>query len=289
MAHRSLSFAFFSVRSVCVMGAVMGGVVVLAACSAGGTDRTPFTEDASATPAQTPEQNATPAKSPQMGPSTNTTDPDASVAPDAPDTCVRTAPSKKCGVVPQCGCTLAETCDVEDSSGNVGCVTAGKAPMGAPCLATAGCGVGLTCVFGTCHSFCGNAGTACTAPKTGGCIQVNATGGVAIPNLTVCRVACDLRDVNGCGGTTAAGTGVCMVDSKGNTDCAMGGTHTAGQACTPTDDCGPGLVCTTTGSATTGTCRKWCRVGTNDCGGTTACSGFGTKVIVKGVEHGACP
>lgn len=282
MAHRSLTFTFVSLSSFAV-------TVVLAACSAGGTDRTPFAEDAPSAPVQTPEQNATPTKSPQTGPSTNTTDPDASVQPDAPDTCVRTAPSKKCGVVPQCGCTLAETCDVEDSSGNVGCVTAGKAAMGAPCLATAGCAVGLTCVFGTCHAFCGNPGSACTAPKTGGCIQVNASGGTAIPNLTVCRVACDLRDVNGCGGTTAAGTGVCMVDDKGNTDCAMGGTHTAGQACTPTDDCGPGHVCTTVGAATAGTCRKWCRVGTNDCGGTTTCGGFGTKVIVNGVEYGACP
>jgi hypothetical protein len=69
----------------------------------------------------------------------------------------------------------------------------------------------------------------------------------------------------------------------------MGGARTAGQTCSPTDDCGAGLVCTLTGTATTGTCRKWCRVGTNDCGGTASCTGFGTKVIVGGVEHGVCP
>ena len=169
--------------------------------------------------------------------------------PDAPDTCKRTAPSNKCGLVPQCGCTLAETCDVEDSSGNVGCVTAGKAAMGAPCVATAGCALGLTCVFGTCHAFCDNPGSACTAPKTGGCIQVKSAAGAPIPNLTVCRVACDLRDVSACGGTTAAGTGVCMVDDNGATDCATGGTRTVNQTCTPTDECGPGLVCTLTGTA----------------------------------------
>ena len=256
-----------------------------AAACATSVEREPFTEEAPTTPAQTPEQTAVPEKTPQSAPVTT----DAGSAPDAPDTCKRTAPSNKCGLVPQCGCTLAETCDVDDGSGNVSCVTAGKAPMGGACIATPGCAKGLTCVFGTCHAFCDNPGSACTVAKTGGCIQVKNTGGTAIPNLSVCRVACDLRDVNACGGTTAAGTGVCMVDDTGVTDCAKGGTRTVTQACTPTDDCGPGLVCTTSGTGTAGSCKKWCRVGTNDCGGTTACNGFQTKVMVGGVEHGACP
>jgi hypothetical protein len=233
-----------------------------------------------------PEQTATPSKTTQSSPAT-TGDPDASVKPDAPDTCVRTAPSKKCGLVPQCGCTLAQTCDVQDSMGNVDCVTAGKAAMGAACIATAGCAVGLTCVFGTCHAYCDNPGSACTGAKLGGCVQVNDQASAAIPHLSVCRVACDLRDLTACGPTSAAGTGVCQVDDKGNTDCAAGGTQAVGQTCSPTADCGPGLVCTTAGAVTS--CKKWCRVGTADCGGTTACNGFQTKIMVSGVEYGACP
>lgn len=256
------------------------------ACSSS-TERAPFTDEKPAPTASEPEQSAPPSKSPQSQPAS--TESDAGAEPDAPDTCKRTAPSNKCGLVPQCGCTLSETCDVDDASGNVACVTAGKAVMGASCISTEGCAVGLTCVFGTCHAYCGNPGSACTQPKTGGCFQVKQTGGAAIPNLTVCRVACDLRDANACGGTTAAGTGVCMVDEGGTTDCAKGGTRTAGQTCSPTDDCGPALVCTVTGSASNGTCKKWCRVGTNDCGGTTVCNGFGTKVMVGTVEYGACP
>jgi hypothetical protein len=261
-------------------------LTTLVAC-ASSAERAPFTDDPPATPATEPEQNAPPANTSQQQPVN--TEGDASLAPDAPDTCKRTAPSNKCGLVPQCGCTLAETCDLADSSGGVGCVTAGKAVMGAPCIGTEGCAVGLTCVFGTCHAFCGNPGSACTLPKTGGCLQVKATGGAAIPNLTVCRVACDLRDAAACGGTTAAGTGVCSVDAAGATDCAKGGTRTLGQVCTPTDDCGPALVCAVPGAAVNGTCKKWCRVGTNDCGGATACNGFGTKVMVGAVEYGACP
>jgi hypothetical protein len=278
-----------NLRSALLPFVAVGSIAAAAACGTA-VERQPFMEEAPATPTQapeTPEQSSTPGKAPQSGPVA--TGDDAGAMPDAPDTCKRTAPSNKCGVVPQCGCTLAETCDVADTSGNVECITAGKAVMGASCLGTAGCAVGLTCVFGTCHAFCGNPGGACTAPKTGACIQAKGQGGVAIPNLSVCRVACDLRDVNACGGTTAAGTGVCQVDDDGATDCASGGTKAAGQACSPTDDCGPGTVCTTSGTATAGTCKKWCRVGTTDCGGTTTCSGFQTKVIVSGVEHGVCP
>ena len=257
-----------------------------AAACATSAGREPFTEEVPATPAQMPEQNGTPAKTTQSGPA-STTDGDASTQPDAPDTCKRTAPSKKCGLVPQCGCTLAETCEVQDTSGGVDCIVAGKGTLGAACIATAGCSVGLTCVYGACHAFCANPGSACTTPKSGGCVQINNQAGVAVPNLAICRIACDLRDVAACGAPNAAGTGVCMVDDKGQTDCAKGGTHTVGQACTPTDDCGPGLVCA--GTAAGGTCKKWCRVGTNDCGGTVACNGFQTKIMVGGVEHGACP
>jgi hypothetical protein len=203
------------------------------------------------------------------------------------EVCKTTAPSNKCGLVPQCGCTLAETCDVEDGAGNVGCVVAGKAAMGHPCTTTSGCTKGLTCVFGTCHAYCATAGAKCTEPKTGDCFQVKNTSSADVPNLKVCLVACDLRDPSACGGTTAAGTGVCGVDSTGKTDCQSGGTRTVNQACTPTDECGPSLVCV--GSAGASTCKKWCRVGTNDCGGTTVCGSFSTKVMVGATEYGACP
>src|SRR3954464_5218594 len=94
--------------------------VTAVACSSEST-RTPYTDAAPTVPAETPEQNNAPVATPQAAPATTETD--AGLVPDAPDTCKRTAPSKACGLVPQCGCTLAETCDVEDSSGNVGCVT----------------------------------------------------------------------------------------------------------------------------------------------------------------------
>lgn len=205
--------------------------------------------------------------------------------------CKTTAPSNKCGLVPQCGCTATETCDVQDASGDVACVTAGTAAMGKPCTSTAGCAVGLTCVFGTCHAFCDAPGSACSGASsgTGSCIAVQNGSGAAIPSFDVCLVKCDLRDANACGGTTAAGTGACVVDSGGNTDCqAAPGTHKVNETCTPSDDCGPGLVCVGP-SGGTSSCKAWCRVGTTDCGAGKTCTGFQTKLVVDGVEYGACP
>ncbi len=260
--------------------------IVVGACATA-VERTPFEQEpAGTTPTDPPPTNAPPTSTTQSGPTQ--TQPEAG-SPDtaAPDTCKRTAPSNKCGVAPQCGCTAIETCDVQDSAGNVACITAGKGAMGTPCQSSAACGRGMTCSFGTCHELCGNPGGKCTSPKTSDCMQVKLQSGAAVPNLAVCLVSCDLRDPNACGGTTASGTGVCVVDDKGVTDCQEGGTKTNGQACGAGAECGPALVCVTSG--TTSTCRKWCRVGTNDCGGTTACGGFQTKIMVGSTEYGACP
>lgn len=274
-----------SYPSLCWLVPSAFAVCVLAAC-ASSTERTPFVDDSLTKPAEPPAQNNPPAKTPQSQPIN--TEGDAGQTPDAPDTCKKTAPSNACGLVPQCGCTLAETCEVFDGSGGVQCVTAGLAAMGSACVATSGCARGLTCMYGTCHAYCDNPGSACTVAKTGGCEQVKNTAGAAIPNLSVCRVACELRDLTACGPSGTAGTGVCMVDAAGNTDCAKGGTRAVAQTCTPTDECGPSLVCAGTAAAGN-TCKKWCRVGTADCGGTVACNGFQTKIMVGTVEYGGCP
>lgn len=157
--------------------------------------------------------------------------------------------------------------------------------MGHPCEATASCARGLTCLFGICHAFCSDPSSACTAPRTGSCAQIKTTEGADVPNLTICRIACDLHDPMSCGGTTNAGTGVCRVDANGETECQAGGSRTEGETCTPEDDCGPGLACTN--STAGSTCKRWCRVGQNDCG-TKKCTGFKNEVNVRGVVYGAC-
>jgi hypothetical protein len=260
--------------------------IAIVACSSEATSRKSFAETASEPAA--PEENAAPADEEPASTPLPAQEEEPAPEETPPSNCKTAAPSNACGVVPQCGCSKTETCDVVDAKGTAKCVAFGKAAMGKPCTATAGCAQGLTCVFGTCHAFCNTPGKACTQSGTGACVQVAAEGGTAIPNLAVCMVNCAPQDPLSCGGKTNAGTGVCFVDDQGGTDCQTGGTRTENQACTPTDDCGPGLVCVkpSTGSDS---CKRWCRVGTSDCGGTAQCRGFSTKVMVGTAEYGACP
>lgn len=268
----------WSSRVIC--GAV--ATVSAVACSAG-EPRRPFeTDEMEQAPAPEAPQDDAPSSTPL---------PDPPAPPPEPPACKTAAPSNACGVVPQCGCAPTHTCDVADALGNVRCVTAGNAPMGQPCTATAGCALGLTCVGGTCHAFCDAPGEACARPGTGKCVQITTTGGAKIPNLAVCRVSCAPHDPTSCGGKTVAGTGVCYVDGEGGTDCLRGGEKLEDETCTPEDDCGPGLVCTTVtkNGVSTSSCKRWCRIGQDDCGAGKSCVGFATEVEVGGVAYGACP
>lgn len=266
----------------------------LAACAIGApsiactseASRIPFAPAATDEPSVPSAPEPAPTTSATQVTPTKATSDAGAVTPD--DGCERAAPSDECGVVPQCGCAPTHTCDVVDSEGAVRCVLAGNAPMGHPCTATAGCALGLTCIFGTCHAFCDDPSTACAQPGAGACVHVEAQGGAPVPNFAVCRVACDLQDAESCGGTTNAGVGACFVDDKGGTDCREGGTRTAGQTCSATDKCGPGLVCATSGSSSV--CRRWCRVDQlpSDCGAAQACTGFSSEVKVGSVVYGVC-
>ena len=182
-----------------VAGALLAGIALIAACGGSG-ERVAFAPDAG-DPVDPLEEELPPPPPPQPTPVTPTGD--ASVPP--PGDCKTAAPSNACGLAPQCGCAPSETCDVVDAQGTVACVAFGKAAMGHPCTATPGCAKGLTCLFGTCHAFCGEPGKACAEQGTGACVQVAGQGGGAIPNLAVCRVSCAPHDPSSCGGETNAG------------------------------------------------------------------------------------
>lgn len=258
------------------------GALALVACGSA-SDRPAFVDDAATQPSPQPTTQPT---TPPV--STGPTSPTGDASAPPPTDCKTTKPGDRCGVVPQCGCSTTETCDVIDAQGSVRCVAFGRAAMGRPCTATAGCAQGLTCIFGTCHAFCDNPGSACTQAGTGSCVQVTAQGGTAIPGFAVCMVDCQLQDPLACGGKTNAGIGECFVDDKGVTDCQEGGPQAENQSCSASAGCGPGLVCVTP-SGSSNVCKRWCRVGTADCGGSVPCSGFSTKVMVGTVEYGACP
>lgn len=275
-----------STSSLFGLTALLASVVTapLVACSSD-TSRAPFSAPEPTETSEPEETAPAPTTNATQVTPTKTTRDAGTSNPD--DDCKRAAPSNECGVAPQCGCAPTHTCDVVDMKGTARCITAGKAPMGHPCTATAGCALGLTCIFGTCHAFCDDPKKACSQPGTGACAQIEMSNGTAVPNLAVCRVACELHDPASCGGKTNAGIGVCYVDDEGGTDCQEGGSRTENQTCSATQACGPGLVCTTSSSSST--CKRWCRVGQNDCGTGKTCTGFSQEVKVGNVVYGACP
>jgi hypothetical protein len=225
------------------------------------------------------------------GPGDNTTDGSTGGGGDAA-TCVKDPPSNMCGVAPQCGCGVGETCDVQSNGGDVACIASGTAAQGKACTTTAGCAQGLSCAGNVCRPYC-PAGTAdaaaCGLSGTTTCVYV---GQPAIPNFHVCGIACDLVSPTACDPASAIATVGCVVDDKGNTDCQKMGANTSGQTCTYVSDCAPGFTCvgiTFGDGGTASECEQWCKVGTaNACPMNKTCSGFQTKVIVGGVEYGSC-
>ena len=207
---------------------------------------------------------------------------------DSGSACAKVGPSNVCGIDPQCGCGTDGTCDINGSKGETACVApAGTIGQGSYCTQTAGCQAGLTCRYGgTCHSFCSSPGTDCTGPGLGKCVQLT-NGDAGVPNFTVCENKCALEDPNACGGSGAG----CFESqyNPGTTDCYQAGTKALGGTCTYLDDCVSGMGCISTGTATTGTCKRWCRVGTTDCGGAVVCKGFTPQYMLNGSQYGFCP
>lgn len=258
-----------SIAVVTVLSATVFGGSILA-CSSDGPGASYETSSADSTD---------PGKSKASDPSAPGADDSGSTGADAED-CKTAPPTNMCGVSPQCGCAAGKTCDVVSTGGSARCVAAGTKPMGHPCSATAECAAGMTCVFGTCHAFCSEDGERCAQRGTGACVQVKTTGGEDVPNLAVCRVACEPYDPATCGGA------VCVIDRDGETECQSGGSRAEGETCSPEEACGPGLGCVTSDDAST--CRRWCRLGESDCGDGKACTGFDPEVVVRGEAYGSC-
>jgi hypothetical protein len=207
--------------------------------------------------------------------------------------CVKAPPSSKCGVAPQCGCAPTETCDVLDNAGNVDCIAAGTAAPGKACTTTAGCALGSTCISGACKPYCpagvsaDGGGGACGIKGTSTCVHVGPPG-KPIPNLSVCRIACDLVNPTSCDVLNApAGIVGCDLDSTNQPDCFTAAA-TNPPSCASAR-CAPANVCVTLANDAGSVCKKWCKVGDNTPCGAGTCSGFGTKLLVNGVEYGACP
>jgi hypothetical protein len=209
-------------------------------------------------------------KPPASPPPAPTTDGADASTPDAEVQCKTVAPTNRCGLDPQCGCAMNETCDVTSDVGATSCVTAGTGTLGRPCLQTGECGAGLTCQYGACRPYCTGARTKCTSPGTDYCVEMldSATPAKPIPNKNVCTIACDPRTPQPVCGTNACLWFPAYYSPEKVTDCNHAGSNVPyydANACTYDSDCQAGYACInhpTYGNE----CERWCRIGVaGDC------------------------
>lgn len=203
-------------------------------------------------------------------------------------------PTATCGLAPQCGCASNQTCDItDDATGAAACNVAGSAAQGHGCNASADCSPGLTCFQGACRPYCTTSNAQCNLAGTGLCIQVTATGGVNLPNKTLCLINCQVDDPTSCGGIPASGPiAGCTLETIAGThgDCTAAGRSTT--TCGGFDGatwvppvCAPGYTC-----SSTNTCNQWCRfnVGGTCTGGMTCQHYPNGGVAIDGSEYGYC-
>ncbi len=214
---------------------------------------------------------------------------DASVdaAPDAGSTCATVPPSNTCGLAPQCGCAVNQTCDVTNkTSGSVSCVLAGGGTLGSYCTSTTQCAKGFTCGYNACRPDCPTVSAACVGAGLGVCTQYyDPATGTPVTNSKVCTVTCDLRNPSG-----ACGSNNCIWDTTVNaTDCDKTGAGALYSACSRYNDCQQGLGCVS--HPIFGfECEKWCRIGQNDCGLFETCKDLygATAPLSGGAKLGHC-
>ncbi len=218
-----------------------------------------------------------------------------------------------CDAPAQTGCETGQACYPNPAgSGDNVCEAPGTQTLSQACSETERCVGGLSCTKSSAQ----------VSPEIRRCMKLCkddsdcAEGGpgsqcaLFVPRETgrigLCTEQCNLVTSEEC--PTGLRCLVSRVNANWATFCAPPGTIAEGgsckicgaddTSCNPNLDCAPGLYCSEeTQGATTGVCRKFCRVGTADCAGGTQCRDFDgvvagtesvTNVIVGGVSYGGC-
>ena len=271
--------------------AIAGGVtaVALFACSSNAPAVQDDLVSGESQPTKAPV-TGTPSPSPTRA---SPTQADASV-PDAPVSCVTVAPNNRCGLAPQCGCAINETCDVtNETTGATSCVTAGGATLGRPCVQTGDCLAGLTCQYGACRTYCGTARSKCTVAGTDLCVEMLDSAGKAILNKNFCTLTCDPRTPAAVCGTNACHWFEDFYKPNSVSDCNKPGTNAPYTTCGRDSDCQPGFACMNHPKYGL-ECERWCRIGVaGDCpttpAGLTCTDAFGALApVIGGVKEGVC-
>jgi hypothetical protein len=216
-------------------------------------------------------------------------------APDAAGECKTAAPNNRCGLDPQCGCGVNETCDVtNESTGATSCLSAGGATLGRPCTQTGDCLAGLTCEYGACRPYCTTPLSKCGVSGTDLCVQIKGPDARPIPNKTACTIKCDPRVPAAVCGTNACHWFADYYAPSKVSDCNFGGTTKAYDvSCDSTSSCLPGHACITWSKSKDGKeCQQWCRLNQTptDCPSGFTCKDYygADAPVIDGVKEGLC-
>jgi hypothetical protein len=190
----------------------------------------------------------------------------------------------ECDVIPQCGCSLGEKCALTDISTNVttGCVPAGNAQPQGTCNFAGGCSAGHECFNGVCTPFC-NTDSDCPDHENGSKCVPMVVYGETVPGIFACAAACNPLTSSSCG----PGAACSLVYTGGEivSRCQQEGSKSMYSSCGSWFDCTAGTWCAG------GFCLKWCRIGMNDCPGSTTCYEYtiqGNPIVYQGQTWGAC-
>ena len=209
--------------------------------------------------------------------------------------CALALADNPCAVFPQCGCSLAQTCEVLGASGITACAEYGTTLDYGVCTGVGAgqCAQGTQCIGGVCKPYC-SSDADCLGPNRL-CLQITDTGfstGKPIPGLKVCSAGCDLLNP---AAVCRAGVQCYVLENekhKQTPDCvAPAGTGMGPGACAGSKqaDCSPGWACVITGP-NVGSCSKWCRMAhsSEDCPSTLQCVGNQPVTLIGGIEYGSC-
>lgn len=206
-----------------------------------------------------------------------------------------------CSILPQCGCTGQNACDV-DSADGVGTACRNILTPGSEtdtCTSSKGCDANFTCIGGSAYASCKRycaADADCGSPR-GKCVLGFGSAGADVPKF--CSSNCEPTDTAAAGCPSTFKCTLYSATSSGTTykiaDCSLAGTGVQGTDCTAGSQpyeakCGKSFQCAQLVGETVFKCRKICTVPgqtTSQCGGQT-CIGYSPPHMIGATTYGVC-
>jgi hypothetical protein len=208
-----------------------------------------------------------------------------------------------CSILPQCGCTGQNTCDL-DSGDSMGTACRNITVPGtetSACSSKTECDRNFTCIGGaayaSCKKFC-TSNADCGSPRGQCVLGFASTAGPDVPKF--CSSNCDPTDATAASCPSTFKCTLYTAMSAGTNykiaDCSLAGTGTQGVDCTAGSQpyeakCAKGFQCVKLTTESTYKCRKICATpgqAGGACGGSNQCIGYTEPHTIGSTTYGVC-